>query len=75
MADPTTALAPTTTPLSPDLLAKMDAYWHACCYLAVGMIYLRDNPLLREPLREEQLKSRLLGHWGASPGVSFMYVH
>ncbi len=63
------------TPLSPDLLKKMDAYWRACCYLAVGMIYLRDNPLLREPLKEEQIKSRLLGHWGASPGLSFMYVH
>ena len=62
-------------PLSPDLLAKVDAYWRACCYLAVGMIYLRDNPLLREPLAEAHLKNRLLGHWGASPGLSFMYVH
>ncbi|MFZ0788870.1 MAG: phosphoketolase family protein [Chromatiaceae bacterium] len=66
---------PTTGPLSPDLLTKMDAYWRACCYLAAGMIYLRDNPLLREPLKEEHIKSRLLGHWGASPGLSFMYVH
>ncbi len=62
-------------PLSPDQLNRIDAYWRACNYLAVGMIYLRDNPLLREPLREEHLKSRLLGHWGASPGLSFMYVH
>ncbi len=67
--------ATSSTPLAPDLLARIDAYWRACCYLAVGMIYLRDNPLLREPLREEHIKKRLLGHWGASPGLSFMYVH
>lgn len=66
---------PAAAPLTADQLARIDAYWRACCYLAVGMIYLRDNPLLREPLREEHLKSRLLGHWGASPGLSFMYVH
>uniref|UniRef100_UPI0025FC7345 hypothetical protein n=1 Tax=uncultured Thiocystis sp. TaxID=1202134 RepID=UPI0025FC7345 len=70
-----TATPPTATPLFPDQLAKLDAYWRACCYLAVGMIYLRDNPLLKEPLQEAHLKSRLLGHWGASPGLSFMYVH
>ncbi|MEY6432832.1 phosphoketolase family protein [Thioalkalicoccus limnaeus] len=64
-----------SSPLSSEQLAKIDAYWRACCYLAVGMIYLRDNPLLEEPLREEHLKHRLLGHWGASPGLSFMYVH
>lgn len=57
------------------LLARMDAYWRACNYLAVGMIYLQDNPLLREPLSESHIKRRLLGHWGASPGLSFMYVH
>jgi xylulose-5-phosphate/fructose-6-phosphate phosphoketolase len=62
-------------PLTPDALAKIDAYWRACNYLAVGMIYLLDNPLLREPLRPEHVKNRLLGHWGASPGLSFMYVH
>jgi xylulose-5-phosphate/fructose-6-phosphate phosphoketolase len=61
--------------LSPDLLAKLDAYWRACNYLAAGMIYLMDNPLLREPLRPEAIKNRLLGHWGSSPGLSFMYVH
>ena len=66
---------PAAAPLEPDQLTRIDAYWRACCYLAVGMIYLRDNPLLKEPLREEHLKSRLLGHWGASPGLSFMYVH
>jgi xylulose-5-phosphate/fructose-6-phosphate phosphoketolase len=53
----------------------MDAYWRACNYLAAGMIYLRANPLLREPLQPGHVKQRLLGHWGASPGLSFMYVH
>ncbi|MFY9973284.1 MAG: phosphoketolase, partial [Chromatiaceae bacterium] len=67
--------SPSAGPLSQDLLAKMDAYWRACNYLAAGMIYLRDNPLLREPLKEAHIKKRLLGHWGASPGLSFMYVH
>jgi len=61
--------------LSADELRKMDAYWRACCYLAVGMIYLRANPLLREPLKPEHIKKRLLGHWGASPGLSFAWVH
>ncbi len=56
-------------------LRLIDAYWRACNYLAAGMIYLQDNPLLREPLRAEHIKNRLLGHWGASPGLSFMYVH
>ena len=56
-------------------LRQIDAYWRACNYLAAGMIYLRDNPLLREPLQPEHVKSRLLGHWGASPGLSFTYVH
>ncbi len=62
-------------PLSPGELSKIDAYWRACNYLAAGMIYLRDNPLLREPLRAEHIKNRLLGHWGSSPGLSFCYVH
>jgi len=53
----------------------MNAYWQACNYLSAGMIYLRDNPLLREPLRQEHVKPRLLGHWGTSPGLSFMYLH
>ena len=53
----------------------MDAYWRACNYLAAGMIYLRANPLLRQPLKAEHIKPRLLGHWGASPGLSFTYVH
>ena len=62
-------------PLSPEALAKIDAYWRACNYLAAGMIYLQENPLLREPLEPGQIKNRLLGHWGASPGLSFMYIH
>jgi xylulose-5-phosphate/fructose-6-phosphate phosphoketolase len=62
-------------PLSADELRKTHAYWRACNYLAAGMIYLRDNPLLREPLQEKHVKQRLLGHWGASPGLSFAYVH
>jgi xylulose-5-phosphate/fructose-6-phosphate phosphoketolase len=63
------------TPLSPEELRKTHAYWNACNYLAVGMIYLFDNPLLRQPLRPEHIKKRLLGHWGSSPGLSFIYVH
>jgi len=64
-----------THPLSPDELRKIGAYWRACNYLAVGMIYLQDNPLLREPLKPEQIKNRLLGHWGSSPALSFTYIH
>ena len=62
-------------PLDKDQLRKIDAYWRACNYLAVGMIYLRDNPLLQEPLQKKHIKHRLLGHWGASPTLSFTYVH
>lgn len=62
-------------PLSDEELHKMHAFWRACNYLAVGMIYLKDNPLLREPLKPEHVKKRLLGHWGTSPGLSFIYVH
>jgi xylulose-5-phosphate/fructose-6-phosphate phosphoketolase len=65
----------TGTPLSPEEVARLHAFWRACNYLAVGMIYLRDNPLLREPLRPEHIKNRLLGHWGASPALSFLYTH
>jgi len=56
-------------------LARMDAYWRAANYLSVGQIYLVDNPLLREPLRPEHIKRRLLGHWGTTPGQNFIYVH
>ncbi|MBT8132535.1 MAG: phosphoketolase family protein, partial [Gammaproteobacteria bacterium] len=61
--------------LPPEELRNIDAYWRACNYLAAGMIYLLDNPLLREALQPEHIKNRLLGHWGASPGLAFMYVH
>jgi xylulose-5-phosphate/fructose-6-phosphate phosphoketolase len=62
-------------PLSPDELQKIDAWWRAANYLSVGQIYLMDNPLLREPLRVEHIKPRLLGHWGTTPGLNFIYVH
>jgi len=62
-------------PLSPEELLKTEAYWRACNYLSLGMIYLLENPLLAETLRPEDIKSRLLGHWGSSPGLSFIYVH
>src|SRR5580698_4984967 len=60
---------------SPELLRAMDAYWRAANYLTVGQIYLQENALLREPLRPEHIKPRLLGHWGTSPGLSFVHVH
>jgi xylulose-5-phosphate/fructose-6-phosphate phosphoketolase len=62
-------------PLSAEELRKLDAYWRAANYLSVGQIYLLDNPLLREPLRKEHIKPRLLGHWGTSPGLNMLYVH
>jgi xylulose-5-phosphate/fructose-6-phosphate phosphoketolase len=62
-------------PLSPDLLRKMDAYWRAANYLSVGQIYLYDNPLLKKPLVLGHIKPRLLGHWGTTPGLNFVYVH
>ena len=61
--------------LSPDLLRKMDAYWRAANYLSVGQIYLLANPLLKEPLTLEHIKPRLVGHWGTTPGLNFVYVH
>jgi xylulose-5-phosphate/fructose-6-phosphate phosphoketolase len=64
-----------TPTLSPELLQKIDAYWRAANYLAVGQIYLYDNPLLREPLKLEHVKPMLLGHWGTTPGQNFIYVH
>jgi xylulose-5-phosphate/fructose-6-phosphate phosphoketolase len=63
------------TPLSPDELTRINAYWRAANYLAVGQIYLMDNPLLREPLTLEHVKPRLLGHWGTTPGLNFIYAH
>ena len=61
--------------LSTQQLQAMDAYWRATNYLSVGQIYLLDNPLLREPLKLDQVKPRLLGHWGTTPGLNFIYVH
>lgn len=63
------------TPLSDEEARKMHAFWSACNYLALGMIYLQENPLLREPLKPEHIKARMLGHWGASPALSFIYTH
>ena len=71
-------MATLTTPapaLTPDELRRLHAYWLACNYLSGGMIFLRDNPLLREPLKPEHIKNRLLGHWGSDPGQSFIWVH
>jgi len=64
-----------TTPLSEETLEQVHAYWRAANYLSVGQIYLLDNPLLREPLRPEHIKPRLLGHWGTTPGLNFVYAH
>src|SRR3954466_7068209 len=67
--------ASTAGPLSDEELQRIDAYWRACNYLSVGQIYLLDNPLLREPLKPEHIKPRLLGHFGTAPGLSFVYTH
>ncbi|MEW5992390.1 MAG: phosphoketolase family protein [Chloroflexota bacterium] len=70
--DPGAAVA---GPLSPTELERLDAWWRAANYLSVGQIYLLDNPLLREPLRPEHVKPRLLGHWGTTPGINLVYAH
>src|SRR5690349_12447391 len=62
-------------PLAPDELRRLDAYGRAANYLSVGQIYLYANPLLKEPLQLEHIKPRLLGHWGTTPGLNFIYVH
>jgi xylulose-5-phosphate/fructose-6-phosphate phosphoketolase len=62
-------------PLTAEEVRRMNAYWRAANYLSVGQIYLYDNPLLREPLKLEHVKPRLLGHWGTTPGLNFIYVH
>jgi len=72
---PTTPDPTADSSLGADELREIDAYWRACNYLAVGMIYLQENPLLRKPLEPQHTKKRLLGHWGASPGLAFSYVH
>ena len=64
-----------TTPMSTAEVGLIDRYWRAANYLSVGQIYLLDNPLLREPLRQEHVKPRLLGHWGTTPGLNFIYAH
>jgi xylulose-5-phosphate/fructose-6-phosphate phosphoketolase len=71
----TTEIAPTTADLPADELHALDRWWRAANYLSVGQIYLLDNPLLREPLRPEHVKPRLLGHWGTTPGLNFLYAH
>ncbi|TWJ01673.1 xylulose-5-phosphate/fructose-6-phosphate phosphoketolase [Mucilaginibacter frigoritolerans] len=71
-----TALIKTdTATISSDLIKKMDAYWRAANYLSVGQLYLRDNPLLKEPLKLQHVKNMLLGHWGTTPGQNFIYTH
>ena len=65
----------TDRPLAPELLGKMNAYWRAANYLSVGQIYLYDNALLKKPLKLEHIKPRLLGRWGTTPGLDFIYVH
>ena len=62
-------------PLTAEEVERLDPWWRAANYLAVGMIYLQDNPLLREPLKPEHIKNRLLGHWGSSPGQAFIWAH
>jgi len=65
----------TRTELTTEEMRKMKAYWRAANYLSIGQIYLLDNPLLQEPLKLEHVKPRLLGHWGTTPGLNFIYVH
>src|SRR5436190_10827810 len=67
--------APKDNTPSADLLKKIDAWWRAANYLSVGQTYLYDNPLLKEPLKKEHVKPRLVGHWGTTPGLNFIYVH
>ena len=75
MPELTTTPQPATEALSEGLLDKMHRYWSAANYLTIGQIYLTENPLLREPLTRDHIKPRLLGHWGTSPGLNFIYVH
>jgi xylulose-5-phosphate/fructose-6-phosphate phosphoketolase len=75
MPDSVIPIGAAANPLSPELLRKMDAYWRAANYLSVGQIYLRENPLLDTPLTIADVKPRLLGHWGTTPGLNMLYVH
>jgi xylulose-5-phosphate/fructose-6-phosphate phosphoketolase len=70
-----TVVTTMTHALTQDDIATLDRYWRAVNYLAVGQIYLLDNPLLTEPLRPDHIKPRLLGHWGTSPGLNFIWAH
>src|SRR5579862_9537021 len=72
---PSAPSKPAAGPLSSETLRKMQRYWQAANYLTIGQIYLKDNPLLREPLLPEHIKPRLLGHWGTSPGLNLIYAH
>jgi len=73
--DMTTSSAGAEGPLSREELERMNAYWRAAKHLSVGQIYLKDNPLLDRPLTLDNVKPRLLGHWGTTPGLNFLYVH
>jgi xylulose-5-phosphate/fructose-6-phosphate phosphoketolase len=75
MAKPKAVATPSEQPLDAAELEAINAWWRACNYLSVGMIYLQDNALLKEPLKPEHVKQRLLGHWGASPALSFVWAH
>ena len=75
MATMATSSGVGASPLSLSDLQDINAYWRAANYLSVGQIYLKDNPLLRQPLTLEHVKPRLLGHWGTTPGLNFIYVH
>src|SRR5277367_5255583 len=63
------------SPLTSEELRQIDAYWRASLYVCLGMLYLQDNPLLREPLKIERVKPRMLGHWGSDAGQAFTYIH
>ena len=75
LGSPIPEVAPNIAPIPEDQLRRMDAWWRAANYLSVGQIYLKDNPLLRDPLTIDHIKPRLLGHWGTTPGLNFIYVH
>jgi xylulose-5-phosphate/fructose-6-phosphate phosphoketolase len=75
MSEQLVSATATQGPLSADMLDRMNAYWRAANYLSVGQIYLKDNPLLQRPLTLDDVKPRLLGHWGTTPGLNFLYVH
>src|SRR3954462_11262406 len=73
--NPIASASPHPAPLDAEELRGIHGYWRAANYLSVGQIYLYDNPLLKQPLSSAHVKPRLLGHWGTTPGLSFIYVH